>query len=285
MKLQQLTLGAGAALLATLSLAAGTTDDAEARFHKAEAMPTPRTAAGKPDYSGYWVDAQRVYAAHITANAVNPAGFTSKPIAGPEIEEHRGNLNNVARRLASVDMRPTYKLPEHAAKARKNFEDVNFVDPGWGCQVQGVPRIGPPTEIVQTKNAVYFLYQLHNIYRVIPIDGRPHDPEAERLPMGDSVGHFEGNTLVVDVTQLPDNDETWIDGDGSFHSGELHVIERLTRTGNTLKYAVTMDDPVFARPFSPQPRSFVLGDAKAHAGEDYPCAEVSREHMVTKERH
>jgi hypothetical protein len=120
---------------------------------------------------------------------------------------------------------------------------------------------------------------------VIPIDGRPHDAEAERLPMGDSVGHFEGNTLVVDVTNLPDNDETWIDGDGSFHSGDLHVIERFTRTGNSVRYSVTMEDPLFAQPFTPRERSLVLGDAKAHAGEDYPCVEMSRPHMVNKDRH
>jgi hypothetical protein len=100
-----------------------------------------------------------------------------------------------------------------------------------------------------------------------------------------SACRIEGNTLVVDVTNLPDNDETWIDGDGSFHSGDLHVVERLTRQGNTLRYSVTMEDPLFAKPFTPAERSFVLGDAKAHAGEDYPCAEMSRPHMVTKERH
>jgi hypothetical protein len=285
MKFSQVAIGASTALFAVLLLAAASSDEAQQRYRKAAALPTPRTATGKPDFSGYWVDAQRVYAAHITASAVSSGGYTTKPIAGPEIEEHRGNISGVAQRLANADLRPIYKLPQDAAKARKNFEDVNFVDPGWGCQVQGVPRIGPPTEIVQTKSTLYFFYQTHNIYRVIPIDGRPHDPDAERLPMGDSIGRFEGNVLVVDVTNLPDNDETWIDGDGSFHSGDLHVVERFTRTGNTLRYVVTMDDPLFARPFTPQERSFVLGDARAHAGEDYPCLDLSRDHMVTKERH
>jgi hypothetical protein len=107
MKLQHIAGGAGALLFAALSLGAG----------------------GRPDFSGYWVDAQRAGALHIAASAVNPAGYSAKPIAHSEIEDIEGSAASVARRLANADLRPAYKLPEHAAKARKNFEEVNFVDP------------------------------------------------------------------------------------------------------------------------------------------------------------
>ena len=58
---------------------------------------------------------------------------------------------------------------------------------------------------------------------------------------GDSVGHWEGDTLVVDVTHL--NDETWLANGGYFHTDALHVVERYTRQGNTLRYEATAEDP------------------------------------------
>jgi hypothetical protein len=97
-------------------------------------------------------------------------------------------------------------------------------------------------QIVQTKEYVAILTEMIHEVRIIPLDGRPHLPSDVRFWLGDSRGHWEGNTLVVDTVGL--TDRTVIDEVGMPHSDELHVIERYTRTdANTLEIVVTIDDP------------------------------------------
>ena len=92
------------------------------------------------------------------------------------------------------------------------------------------------------------LYEWAHAYRTIPLDGRPHLAGNIKLYNGDSRGHWEGNTLVVDVTNF--NDKVFLDSHGSFYSEALHVVERWTLVdANTLKYEATLEDPtVFTRP-------------------------------------
>jgi len=106
----------------------------------------------------------------------------------------------------------------------------------------GIPRLGPPHQIVHTPNQAIFLYadNTGNQWRVIPLDGRPHgtDPEVAATYNGDSVGHWEGDTLVVDTTNF--NDKTRFRG----ATEDLHVVERFTRVDNkTLLYRFTVEDP------------------------------------------
>ena len=83
-------------------------------------------------------------------------------------------------------------------------------------------------QIVQCKDLVLILYEgAAHTYRIIPTDERPHE-KWDQLGMGDSVGHWEGNTLVLDVTNY--NDTTWLDSSGHRHSDQLHIIKRDTRT-------------------------------------------------------
>jgi len=112
------------------------------------------------------------------------------------------------------------------------------------CQAPGVPRIGPPHKIVQNAREVVFLYDDVNgaFFRIIPTDGRPHPEDLEPSFNGDSVGHWEGDTLVVDVVGF--NEKTWLAGVGTIHSEKLHVTERYTRdTADTILYDVTVEDP------------------------------------------
>jgi hypothetical protein len=261
-----------------------------AKIKAAAAEPTPRTADGKPELSGYWVapvDLIGLFTAGAKAN-LNPDGSSKATLFGSESDEHKGNIAAVNARHNDLSLRPVYK-PEFQAKAASNFEKAAYLDPSYHCAPQGVPRMGVPTEIVQTPKAVYLLYanlypSVPNPYRIIPVDGRSHNPDADPMENGDAVGHWEGDTLVIDVVNIDPG--TWLDGDGSFHDDNLHVIERLTRQGNTLRYEMTAEDPtLFQKPFSPKPVTVLLGNPGEHAPLDYACVEKDQSHLTTDERH
>jgi hypothetical protein len=263
---------------------------AEAKIKEAAALPTPHTADGKPDLSGYWVAANNPGGGGPPGagggKAVTPDGRTVKPIAGAEEQEIAGDTAAVARRKADEAARPVYQ-PQYIATTKDNFERASHLDPSFRCEPLGVPRLGAPTEIYQNANSVVLLYQSganNNVFRVIPTDGRQHDPDADSMANGDAVGHYEGDTLVVDVVNV--STDTWLDGDGSFHDKNLRVTERFTRKGNTLLYEATVDDPtVFAKPFSPKSRTLIVGKPGEHAAENYPCVEFDQAHLTTNERH
>jgi hypothetical protein len=142
-------------------------------------------------------------------------------------------------------------LPSAAAQRRNNHEHRHTADPNTKCYLPGVPRITYmpyPFQIVQSAKYVVFAYEYNHATRLVYTDGSGHPKDVD-FWMGDSRGHWEMNTLVVDVGDL--NDQTWFDQAGNFHSDALHVIERYTLTGpNTISYEVTVDDPkVFAKPW------------------------------------
>ena len=128
-----------------------------------------------------------------------------------------------------------------------------------------------------------FLYDTENTFRWIPVN-KPHNADRDASYKGDSVARWEGDTLVVDTTNF--NDQTWLGWPGYFHSDELHVVEKLTRTGNTIKYEVIVEDPkVLQKSWVWNPRVIRLNtDPKAAFWEDPPCDDQDLEHIVTKER-
>jgi hypothetical protein len=248
---------------------------------QASALPTPKGADGNPDLTGYWGFDMMGLANVLGSEKVTLDGKVA--VVAPESQEQKFNLAGVAQRKADTAARPVYK-PEFATKANENFDRAAFLDPSYKCMPVGVPRLGPPSEIVQTPKATYFLYDNRNVYRVIPTDGRPHNPSADSMAMGDSSGRWEGDTFVVDVTNF--TEDTWLDGDGSFHTENMHVVERFTRKGNTLEYQFTVEDPaVMVKPFVARTRMLMLAQAGKHASEDYPCREMEQEHLTTNERH
>ena len=111
-------------------------------------------------------------------------------------------------------------------------EKQGVLDPAFYCKPQGIPRMGPPNQIIQTPGQVVFLYLQGNTFRVIPTDGRPHRADTDSSYLGDSVGRWEGETLVVEVKNF--NDDTWLVSDGYFHTEKMKVIERFRREGDTL---------------------------------------------------
>jgi hypothetical protein len=144
--------------------------------------------------------------------------------------------------------RPVYK-PQHWDKVQQLDMWTNKYDPVMTCQPLGVPREGPPRRIIQTDKDVIFIYTGgdagggYGEYRIIPTDGRKHtkDPNFEFTYLGDTVGRWEGDTLVLDSVGF--TDATWFGRGGFFHSGDMHVVERFTRQGDVLLYDVTVEDP------------------------------------------
>ena len=137
---------------------------------------------------------------------------------------------------------PAYK-PELQAKVKNLFDNESKTDPVFYCAQPGVPRIGPPRRILQFPTEAVFLYEdvAGDPYRIIPTDGRAHRADANPSSYGDSVGHWEGKMLVVDVTNFIE--ETWFGENGYFHSEAMHVTERFWREGENLVYQATVEDP------------------------------------------
>ncbi|HET9359761.1 MAG TPA: hypothetical protein VFO58_08425 [Vicinamibacterales bacterium] len=145
--------------------------------------------------------------------------------------------------------RPLYKV-EHWDKVIELDMWTNKYDPVMTCQPMGLPRQGPPRRIFQTENDITFLYgQFPDAgggfpeFRVIPIDGREHGPDARYANryFGDTVGRWEGDTLVLDSIGFVDT--TWIGRGGFFHSDKMHIVEKLRREGDVILYDLTLEDP------------------------------------------
>jgi hypothetical protein len=185
---------------------------AAAQSAPAKAAAMPRAADGKPDLSGFW-DIPSV------------------------MDMSMGNEEEVP----------------YTSMGRAAFRNHDAKDNPTGfCLPPGVPRImqSPfPMAIVQTPGYVVMLFEYQRIWRMIYTDGRAHHTDVADTFLGDSIGKWEGDTLVIDTVAL--NDRTWLDAAGHQHSANLHVIERLTRTGpDTMAYVFTVDDPaMYAKPW------------------------------------
>lgn len=134
--------------------------------------------------------------------------------------------------------------PGEAAKRDENAKNEKTADLVNRCYFPGVPRLmymGYPFQIFETDKYVAIVSEYAHVYRMIYLDGSPHI-DFPGLWLGDSRGHWEGDTLVTDVTNF--NDQTWFDKAGNHHSDQLHVTERFTRTGpHSLSYEATISDP------------------------------------------
>jgi len=144
-----------------------------------------------------------------------------------------------------------YKV--NSAKYHGDDPDTVLSDPVFSCYPPGVPRIylfGFPMQIVQVPGQVFMLFEYDHFVRRIYTDGRPHDMDQGPLWMGDSIGKWEGDTLVADTVSF--NDKSLIDRVGHPHSDALHVVERIRRVdSNSLEIALTVEDPkAFTKPWS-----------------------------------
>ncbi len=194
-------------------------------------QPLPRTSDGKPDLQGIW---------------------QASSSAGADLQDHAAALNMLAGRSVVAGGTIPYQ-PWAAAKKAENFKNRQTADPLSKCYLPGVPRImylDFPFQIFQNQKSVTLAFEWELDYRLIYTDGTPHRPADDDSWMGDSRGHWEGDTLVVDVGNI--NDKTWFDMAGDFHSDALHVVERYRMTDHdTIQYEATIEDSkVFTKPWT-----------------------------------
>jgi len=253
---------------------------------------TPRMADGYPDLNGWWGGGGGGFAggrtlADLTDEKGNVYLQLNARSQGSALGTTTGQLAENFERDSGVAQRADPNKPIYKAEFWEKVQTLdingNHEDPTFRCGPAGVPRMGFPNKIVMNPSEVVFLYDAGNTFRWIPIN-KAHNAERDASYKGDSVAKWEGDTLVVDTTNF--NDQTWLGWPGYFHSDELHVVERLTRTGDAIKYEVIVEDPkVLQKPWVWTPRMIRLNtDANAAFWEDPPCDDQDLEHIVTKER-
>jgi hypothetical protein len=236
-----------------------------------------RTADGHPDLSGTWT------------YAIDIAPVTLKKVV--DGKESIVNVDQSARHRPAENMpgslpwtkTPSYK-PEFQAKVKDLAAHESKVDGVFYCGRPGTPRIGSPRRIIQLPGEIVFLYEdiSGDPYRVIPTDGRKHREGANPSFYGDSVGHWEGDTLVIDSTNFVE--DTWFGEDGYFHSDALHVIERLWRVGENLGYQVTVTDPkVLTEPWTNFPH--LVPPSKQPLEESPICREDDGHRLLNLDNH
>ena len=232
----------------------------------------PRAADGHPDLSGTWdngagIDFVRPSKEGDSVCIFGCASGAPPPAAGP------------APRQTSPQYRPEFASRVADLDARQVQED-----PVLRCFAPGVPRIGPPDKIVQRAGEAVFLYEdvSGSFFRLVPTDGRPHPTNNEPSFLGDAVGHWDGDTLVVETKNF--NDQTWLTDNGAFHTTDLRVVERLHRTGDKLEWVATAYDPaVLAQPWDLAKRVATITDLEIV--ESPPCIDRSLANMVDGSHH
>ena len=259
-----------------------------------------RTSWGHPDLSGHWLPGTQ-------APLETPSGerWVSPPGSGFGGRGFRffpgfSNAPDIKNREQPLIVDPPdgrIPLQPWAAERRGEImarrDELEFLDPRVKCLPAAVPRGNLPVsynsyQFLQMPDAIVILYEWNHLFRYIPLDGSPHAAADVRLGMGDSRGHWEGDTLVVGVTNFTEN--TWVVGHGAppedapassftsghgvFHSDELHVVERFTLVDHdTIHYEATITDPlVFTRPWTISYDAFMRGKAD-HILYEYACHE------------
>ena len=246
---------AAAAVFATGALAAGAPAAAKG----------PRTKDGKPDLNGIW---QALNSANFdlephaarAALAMVPGQFV--PVPAPEVVK-MGAVGSVPAGLGVVEGDTIPYLPAALEKKKDNQKNWLTSDPEIKCYLPGVPRANYmpyPFQIFQSKDYVFIAYEYAGAVRNIYMKD-PGAPPADSW-MGQSVGKWEGDTLVVDSIGF--KDATWMDGVGHPHSEELRVIERMQRVDpETLRIDFTFEDPIaYTHPWTSTLTAKLVHDGK-----------------------
>jgi hypothetical protein len=244
----------------------------------AAGQTSPHTVDGHPDLQGLWsnetltplerprdlaakeyftAEEAAAYEKRIVQNRIDDPNDGEGNVADPKVWWERATKLGANRRTSLIVDPPDGRVPALTPAAQKRMADqraATRLHPADGPTDRSLqercilsPTTGPPMlpgpynnnyQIVQTRDYVTITVEMIHETRIIAMDGRPHLPQTMRKWLGDSIGHWENNTLVVDTTNF--NDKT------RFHGSDenLHLIERFTRTGpDTILYEFTVDDP------------------------------------------
>jgi hypothetical protein len=190
-----------------------------------------------------------------------------------------GSVGWVPGGLGIVEGEEIPYQPWAAARKKENLEHWMDRDPEIKCFQPGVPRamyMPHPFQIIQSATKINMVFEYANAQRTIHLNKMEEYPNV--LWMGYSVGHWEGDTLVVDVSDF--TDATWFDRAGNFHSDALHVVERYTPMGHdAIRYEATIEDPqVFTRPWKISMPLYRRLEPNAQLT-DFRCVEMVEETM------
>ena len=255
------------------------------------AVATPRRADGKPDLTGVWGGGYNP----ITGGGTRRCGPTQTKVnCNIPMDNFWVDYEWLSPWRFGVNGLPTYK-PEYWDKIQELDQWTNKYDPVMTCQPLGLPRHGTPRRIIQQDKDVIFFYGANADYgggaaefRDIPTDGRQRNARTQSLATyyGNSIGTWEGDTLVIDSINFVDT--TWLGRGGLFHSSSMHIIEKLTRVGNEIRYDMTIEDPeMFVEPFVMPTRVLRQGQGGFGGGDGIQAersyCEVYEENNVTNQ--
>ncbi|HWE51349.1 MAG TPA: hypothetical protein VG273_16275 [Bryobacteraceae bacterium] len=277
MSILKVTMAAGAALVIA---------SASVYAQAPSAYRAPRTDGGHPDLNGIWQvlsEANFDLEAHVARPAMQTRPGPYGPVPAKEVLA-LGAVGAVPPGMGVVEGGTIPYLPAALKKRDENRDHWITSDPDIKCFLPGVPRATYeplPFQIFENANTVFIAYEyagaVRNIYMKDP------GPAPVDSWMGQSVGHWEGDTLVVDVTGM--NEDSWLDRSGNYHSDKLHVVERYTRTSpDVISYEATLTDPdTFSRPWKISMPLYRRQEKNVQLM-DFKCAEFVEELMYGKWR-
>jgi hypothetical protein len=216
------------------------------------AYRAPRTADGHPDLNGIWQalnEANYDIEMHMARPAMALRSGPYGPLpAAPVLA--LGAVGSVPPGMGVVEGGPIPYKPAALTKRNENRDKWLERDPEIKCYLPGVPRatyMPFPFQILQSPSAFFITYEYDGAARNVYL--KDPGPAPVDSWMGQSVGRWDGETFVIDVTGF--NDSTWFDRSGNFHTEGLHVVERYTRTAaDVITYEATMEDAaVYTRPW------------------------------------
>ncbi len=213
--------------------------NAEAAAPASTATPAPRMADGHPDLSGVW------WPGNDIGGRPAGSGRGAAPAAGPG---GRGGAGRGGGRGPAPPSFTSLYQPWAQAKLKtlgdKDDPSLDCVPTALGTFSVSLFDVGAVGQIVQTPKFVVMLTETYHGFQIVPTDGRPHRDNVPPANRGDAVGHWEGDTLVVDKTNFTDT--SWMSAEGriSFHSDALHIVERYRRVdASTLEVETKVEDP------------------------------------------
>jgi hypothetical protein len=209
---------------------------------QAAATPQKATADSYPDLSGVYSTPPR---GPLTGDQHGP-----RATVAPEVDH--GDLFGFRHSVYPMQPWAAEKFDYNKDPTNPFYAGRTALNPALQCMPAGPTvlwQVNNPFEIIQTAKRVLIIFESNHEIRQIWTDGREHPKDFGHNWMGRSIGHCEGNTLVVDTIGL--NDLTWLDYAGHVHSDQLHLIEKLTRDGDRLTMEITFDDPkAFTMPWT-----------------------------------